>query len=130
MEPRLFRSSEVNRIMRIMLGFMSPEEMATLIKDREVARTDIPKWVDLMIRKNCKLVVARLPRYEVRIRERFGVMNHIVEKLAVWHLVNDNWDGLEPCNFDRLRTLRQFYDSNIDRDLRNRIRRANDARRG
>ena len=103
---------------------MSPAEMIVLHKDQQLRNTDVPDWIEETLRKECKLVVERLPRYEEKIRNRFGYLSTLAEKLAIYHLVWDNWDDLEPCPFTEMRTLRRYFDSNISEETKRKIQRA------
>ena len=119
-----FQESETRKVLRTMIGFMSPAEMVTLHKDRQLRDTDVPVWIEETLRKECKFVVRRLRRYEQKIIARFGHLSTVAEKLAIYHLVWDNWDGLEPCPYHEMRTLRRYFDSNIPAEIKERIRRA------
>ena len=100
---------------------MYPSEMFDLADDRQIRNTDVPEWIEQTLREECKLILDRLPRYEQRILEKYGHIGSLVGKLSVWHTVRDNWDGLEPCNFEFQQPLRCYFDENIDPEIKNRI---------
>ena len=108
---------------------MSPKEMTVLHKDRQLRNTDVPQWIEGTLRRECTLVIERLRKYEDKIVERYGHLSTIAEKLSVYHTIWENWDGLEPCPFDRMRTLRQYYDSNIPEEIKRKIRADKERRR-
>ena len=120
-----FHNAGTRKTMRIMLGNMYPSEMADLSLDRQVQRTNIPCWIEATLQEECKIVVARLPRYEAKIKAKYGEMESLVEKLTVYHTVWDDWDSLEPCKFTQMKSLRYYFDEHIDPVIKRRINRAN-----
>ena len=116
-----FRNPSTRKTLTIMIGNMYPSEMADLIEDRQVRRTDVPEWLERTLQSECKYVVERLPRYETLIRLRYGQVDSLVKKLAVYHTVCDDFDGLEPCNFEFMKPLYKYFDQNLDRATKRRI---------
>ena len=116
-----FRNAGTRKTMRIMLGNMYPSEMADLSLDRQVQRFNIPWWIEETLQEECKIVVARLPRYEEKIRSKYGILESLAEKLTVYHTVWDDWDSLEPCKFHQMRSLRYYFDEHIDPIVKKRI---------
>ena len=119
-----FQNAGTRKTMRIMLGNMYPSEMADLGEDRQVRKTNIPCWIEETLQEECKIVVARLPRYEEKIRARYGVIESLAGKLTVYHTVWDDWDSLEPCKFTQMKSLRYYFDEHIDPAVKRRIARA------
>ena len=120
-----FTNPWTRKTLKTMLGFMYPSEMAELTEDRQVRQTDIPEWVERTLRRECTYVVRRLPRYERQIQARYGDLDSLVKKLAVYHTVRDDWDSLEPCNFEFMQPLYRYYDCKLDPVVKARIDRAN-----
>ena len=104
-----------------MLGNMYPSEMLELTEDRQIRDTDVPAWIEKTLREECSFLITRLPRYENQILAKYGNIGSLLGKISIYHTVRDNWDGLEPCNFEFMKPLRYYYDENIDPDLKNRI---------
>ena len=100
---------------------MYPSEMFDLTEDRQIQDTDIPNWVEQTLRQECKLIIARLPRYETRINEMYGPISSLVGKITVYHTVCDDWDSMEPCNFQNMQPLRHYFDEHIDPTIKHRI---------
>ena len=123
-----FRSAETRRVLRTMIGFMSPEEMVVLHRDRQLRNTDVPAWIEGVLREECTLVVNRLRIYEDKIVREYGHLSTMAEKLSIYHTIWENWDGLEPCPFTRMRTLRQYFDTNIPEQIKSAIRRSEQRR--
>ena len=121
----LYANASTRKTLRIMLGNMYPSEMADLVEDRQVQGTDIPVWVEQTLREECKLLVARLPRYDDKIKEQYGVLDTLVAKITVYHTVCDNWDNMEPCNFSSMKPLRYYFDEHIDPQIKHRIHSGN-----
>lgn len=118
-----FRNAGTRKTLRIMLGNMYPSEMADLSADRQIQKSNIPCWIEETLQEECKLVVARLPRYEEKIRAKYGVLETLAEKLTVYHTVWDDWDSLEPCKFVQMKSLRYYFDEHIDPVVKRRIER-------
>ena len=91
---------------------MKPSEILHLVKDRELRESDIPEWVERMLRKECKLLVERLMRYNAKIRDRHGFLGSVIEKLVVYPNIWENWDGTEPFPWRDERPLEAYFDSN------------------
>ena len=121
----LYANATTRKTLRIMLGNMYPSEMSDLTEDRQIQGTDIPDWVEQTLLQECKMVVARLPRYEARIQEMYGPISSLVGKITVYHTVCDNWDSMEPCNFQRMKPLRYYFDEHIDPIIKHRIQTSN-----
>ena len=96
-----------------MLGNLTPAEICEVIEDKEVARTDIPAWTELVIQENCTMVMERLTLYKDSILEKYGEVKFTVQKLSIYHKIWTNWDGQEPCPCEYNMTLNFFYDSAI-----------------
>ena len=121
----LFHNSFTRKTLKTMLGNMFPCEMADLAEDPQLSQSDVPKWIERTLRKECKYVIKRLPRYEQKIIEKLGYQpQSLVRRMSVYYQVRDNWDDLEPCNFDLPRPIRCFYDCQIPQDIKDRINRA------
>lgn len=116
-----FRNPSTRKTLKIMIGNMYPSEMADMIEDRQVRRTDVPEWLERTLKAECKYVVERLPRYETLIRLKYGQIDSLVKKLSVYHTVCDNFDDLEPCNFEFMKPLFKYFDRNLDRATKRRI---------
>ena len=121
----LYANATTRKTLRIMLGNMYPSEMSDLTEDRQVRNTDIPDWVEQTLQEECKLLIARLPRYEDRILEKYGPIESLIGKIMVYHTVCDNWDSMEPCNFSQMRPLRYYFDEHIDPVVKQRIQSGN-----
>ena len=119
------QNATTRKTLRIMLGHMYPSEMSDMTEDRQIRHTNIPEWIEKILQEECQLVVARLPRYEARIEEKYGPIESLIGKLMVYHTVRDDWDSLEPCNFENMRPLRFYFDEHIDPTVKRRILRAN-----
>ena len=120
-----FTNPWTRKTLKIMLGNMYPSEMADMVEDRQIRRTDVPEWVERTLQAECTYVVQRLPRYEAQIQARYGPVHSLVKKLAVYHTVRDDWDSLEPCNYEFMKPIRDYYDSQLDPVVKARIDRAN-----
>ena len=110
---RNFQNKDTRKIMTKMLGNMTPMEITTVIKDKEVARSDIPDWVELVLQENCSIIKSRIILYEEKIQERFGDLKYFVQKLSIYHLIWNNWDGNEPCPITEPMPLAYFFDTAI-----------------
>ena len=120
-----FVNATTRKTLNLMVGNMYPSEMADLVEDAQVRETDVPDWIERTLRANCKYVIARLPRYETLIRVKYGEVGSLIKKLAVYHTVRDNFDGLEPCDFDFMKPIYKYYDWNLDREVKAKIDQAN-----
>ena len=118
---QVYRSPFTRRTLKIMIGNMYPSEMWELTEDRQIRTSDVPEWIEQTLREECKLLIARLPRYEALIEAKYGVIGSLIGKISVWHTVRDNWDGLEPCNFENMKPLRYYFDEHIDEAIKLRI---------
>lgn len=98
------------QIMKDMLGNMKPDEIVELISDRRVRRSDVPKWVEATLREHCKILVARLPRYDTKIRRKFGRFPSLVKILKDYHNLWDDWDSKEPFPYTELQPIRFYFD--------------------
>ena len=96
-----------------MLGILTPAEISEVIEDKEVAQTDVPDWVELVLQEKCTIVLQRLGLYENRLLEKYGMVQHTIQKLSVYHKIWTNWDGQEPCPFYSNQPLARFFDENI-----------------
>ena len=110
---RNFKSDATRDIMAKMLGTLTPAEISEVIEDQEVAKTDIPKWVELVVQEKCTIIMKRLELYEQQFLDRYGVVQHTIQKLSVYHKIWTNWDGCEPCQFDDNMPLYYFFDTNV-----------------
>ena len=117
----LIKNPATRQTLRTMLGNMYPSEIADMTEDRQIRKTNIPLWIEEILTKECSYVVARLPRYEEKIRQKYGHVDTLVDKLRVYHTVRDNWDSLEPCNFISMMPLRYYFDEHIDNTVKRRI---------
>ena len=111
---RNFQNKDTRRIMTKMLGNMTPAEITKVIQDKEVTRSDIPEWVELVLQENCSIIRSRITLYEDKIQEKFGTMKYLVQKLSVYHLIWNNWDGDEPCPVSDPMPLAFFFDTSIN----------------
>lgn len=118
------RNPSSRKTLRIMLGNMYPSEMSDLTEDRQIMKTLVPDWIERTLHEECTYVVNRLPRYEAKIKEKYGPIDTLIGKLMVYHTVRDNWDSLEPCNFTRMMPLRCYFDDQIPDDIKRRIDRS------
>ena len=100
-------------ILAKMLGNLTPAEICDVIEDKEVARTDIPAWTELVIQENCTIVLKRLELYNESIQRKYGAVKFTVQKLSIYHKIWTAWDGDEPCPCDKNENLEYFYDSSI-----------------
>ena len=121
---KLIKNPATRQTLRTMLGNMYPSEIADLAEDRQIRQTNIPLWVEEILTEECSYVVARLPRYEKKILQKYGHIDTLIGKLRVYHLVRDNWDSLEPCNFISMMPLRYYFDEYIDDFTKRRIDRS------
>ena len=110
---RNFKSERTRDTMTKMLGTLTPMEIAEVIEDKEVAKTDIPKWVELVLQEKCTKVIQRMNIYEDDLTKRYGMVQHTIQKLSVYHMIWTNWDGQEPCPFYSNQPLYRFFDENI-----------------
>ena len=106
----MYSNEKSRKIMTAMLGNMKPDEIVDLISDRRIRRTDVPNWVEATLRENCKILVARLLRYDSKIRAKFGRFPSLVKIIKEYHNFWDNWDSLEPFPFTEMRQLKYYYD--------------------
>ena len=116
MDPAMisnFKNQHARAILARMLGKMTPAEICAVIEDKEVKRTDIPKWTELVIQENCTILLERLKLYTDSINQKYGDILYTVQKLSVYHKIWTNWDGKEPCPFNEGVPLESFYDSAI-----------------
>ena len=111
----LFRSSRTRGISKKMLGHMKPSEIVELIEDSEVSGSDVPAWVDLMIREYCKMFVERCNFHDTRFENRFPNAVSLIHKIAKYRHVWVNWDGLEPFPWREERLIKYYFDSNVER---------------
>ena len=100
-----------------MVGTLTPVEIAEIIEDREVMKTDIPQWIEIIVQENCGMVLKRLRGYEEAIQRKYGQINFTIQKLALYHRLWTNWDGEEPCPFNESVPLNRFFDEQIKSDL-------------
>ena len=107
-----FRSQTTTRILNKMVGKMRPSEILHLVKDRELRQSDVPEWIERLLRRECKILIRRLGRYEAKIRDRHGFLGSVIEKLAVYPMIWDNWDGSEPFPWTEERKLEAYFDAN------------------
>ena len=111
----LFRSSRTRGISKKMLGNMKPSEIVELVADSEIKNSDVPNWVELMISEYCKLFVRRCEFYDTRFENRFPEATSLIQKMACYRHVWVNWDGLELFPWREERSIKYFFDSNIER---------------
>ena len=117
-----FRNDFTRKTLKIMLGNMYPSEMADLVQDPQIRRTDIPDWIEQTLRRECTYVVQRMPRYQRKMTEILGYEpGCVVRKLSVYYMVRDNWDDLEPCNFEFMKPIRCYFDCQIPQAIKDRI---------
>ena len=109
----LFHSSNTKQISKKMLGNMKPSEIWELVKDQQIKKSDVPRWVDLMIEEYCTVLVRRFEFYEARYENRFGNVESLIEKMVHYKNVWVNWDGLEPFPWREERPIKYFFDSNL-----------------
>ena len=114
---RNFKNENTRNILAKMVGTLTPGEISDVIEDKEVAKTDLPKWVELVLQEKCKTVLNRLTLYENRYYEKYGLVQHTIQKLSVYHLMWTNWDGLEPCPFYSAQPLHCFFDENLSANM-------------
>ena len=124
MKKELIKSPSTQQILRTMLGNMYPSDISDLSEDRQIRRTNIPAWIEQTLMAECTYVVARLPRYEEKIRQKYGHIDTLVGKLRIYHTVRDDWDSLEPCKFTQMKSLRFYFDEHIDPVIKRRIERS------
>ena len=107
-----FRSQTTTRILNKMVGKLKPSEILHLVKDRELRDSDVPEWIERLLRRECRVLIARLRRYEDRIRDRYGFLGSVIEKLAIYSTIWSNWDGNEPFPWTEEKKLEAYFDSN------------------
>ena len=117
----VFRDLFVNQILTKAVCDMTPGEAADLLADPQVQKTDIPFWIENTIFKECTMLLNRMPRYEEKIKEKYGPVTCLAKKLSIYHHIWDNWDSLEPCPFNEMRPLVDYTDGKIDFDIKQRI---------
>ena len=115
----LFHSIRTKLVSRKMLGNMKPSEILELVKDDQVKRSDVPRWVNSMIEEYCTILVRRFEFYEARYRNRFANAVTPIEKMVHYRLVWVNWDGLEPFPWREERPIKYYFDVNIQDRTRN-----------
>ena len=108
----LFKSAKTRKIMRKMIGKMYPKELLHLVQDRELKETDVPTWVERTLREECKTLIRRLGHYDGRIRDRFGFLGSVIEKLVIYPKIWTNWDGSEPFAWRDDHPIEDYFDSN------------------
>ena len=108
-----FKNARTKATLAKMLGTLTPTEICDVIEDKEVARTDIPTWTELVIQENCTIILKRLELYNDSIRRKYGDIKFTIQKLSIYHKIWMNWDGNEPCPCERNEKLEFFYDSTI-----------------
>lgn len=108
-----FTSVRTKTTLAKMLGNLTPAEICEVIEDKEVAKTDIPAWTELVIQENCTMVMERLQLYNESILKKYGAVQFTVQKLSIYHKIWTNWDDKEPCPCENNMTLDFFYDTAI-----------------
>ena len=94
-----------------MVGNMTPEDAVDLISDPRVRSTDVPKWIEIVLREKCKVLTDRLRIYERKITRKFGrPMSSLPKIIRVYHTIWENWDGQEPFPYLESRKLKYYFD--------------------
>ena len=101
-----------------MLGNMKPSEMVELVKDPQIQRSDVPRWVMTMINECCTIFVQRTIFYDARFLNRYGDSLSLIEKMAKYRTLWVNWDGMEPFPWREERPIKYYFDSNIRSPVR------------
>ena len=107
----MFKSARTKAIMRKMVGGMTPKEVLHLVKDRDLRNSDVPEFVERLLREEGTILMSRLRHYEARILDKYGFLGSVIEKLAIYNRIWMNWDGLEPFPWREERTIDAYLDN-------------------
>ena len=94
-----------------MVGNMTPEDAVDLISDPRVRSTDVPKWIEIVLREKCKKLTDRLRGYERKIVRKFGrPISSLPKVIKIYHTIWENWDGQEPFPYQEAKKLKYYFD--------------------
>ena len=110
-----YSNQRTRAIMKEMLGNMKPDDVLELISDPKIKSTDVPQWVELTLRQNCKIIARRLRKYDSKIIQKFGrPISSLVKKLKIYNQIWDNWDGQEPFPYPDTRKIKYYFDDVVE----------------
>ena len=117
MSERMFRSARTRKVLRKMFGGMKPSEMWDLAKDEQLKHSDIPQWIEQMIRQECTILMSRFEHYKDKYIAKYGHIGSCIEKMVRYPSIWENWDDQETFPWREEKSIKYYMDAYI-RDQR------------